>query len=286
MRLVEPTPTPVRLTHALPCVSCGYDLRGLAIEGSCPECGTPIERSLRGDLLRFSDPRWVTAVAHGMGWLIFAVVLTILLGVVFESLSATREAVLLITTHEAALSFAGEIIIDAVAMIGYWLVTTPDPRDGNQPARQRVRLCARWCQVAGIVGGLTASGITMTAVDDRIGMGVSFVANLVGLVGMFALLIYLRGIAIRIPNARLASHTTSIMWGYVASMGLMMLTMLFAVMLTTVGGVASAGFAVIGMVGCVAGVGLLVFAIWGVVLLVWYRHELTREAEVAQQVFA
>lgn len=31
------------------CASCGYSLRGLAVEGNCPECGTPIVRSVGGD---------------------------------------------------------------------------------------------------------------------------------------------------------------------------------------------------------------------------------------------
>lgn len=32
--------------HAIPCSVCGFDLRGIAIGGACPECGTPIGRAV------------------------------------------------------------------------------------------------------------------------------------------------------------------------------------------------------------------------------------------------
>lgn len=29
------------------CITCGYDLSGSAIGGNCPECGTPVEQTIR-----------------------------------------------------------------------------------------------------------------------------------------------------------------------------------------------------------------------------------------------
>ncbi|MCH8209871.1 MAG: hypothetical protein IIB99_00725 [Planctomycetes bacterium] len=57
----------------LRCITCGYDLRSLPTEESCPECGTPIELSLRGDLLSQSDPAWVARLARGQSVLVFGV---------------------------------------------------------------------------------------------------------------------------------------------------------------------------------------------------------------------
>lgn len=51
----------------IPCLSCGYNLRGLAEDGRCPECGTAIEPSVQRYRLR-GRQRWRrrarAAVAH------------------------------------------------------------------------------------------------------------------------------------------------------------------------------------------------------------------------------
>ena len=33
----------------LPCVGCEYNLRGVAMEGACPECGRPVADSVRDE---------------------------------------------------------------------------------------------------------------------------------------------------------------------------------------------------------------------------------------------
>src|SRR5947208_14619069 len=41
------------------CRKCSYNLRGLHQNNKCPECGTPVGLSIRGNLLCYSDPEWV-----------------------------------------------------------------------------------------------------------------------------------------------------------------------------------------------------------------------------------
>lgn len=41
-----PPPPPATLHHDVPCIRCGYDLRGLSDDGLCPECGAGIGDSL------------------------------------------------------------------------------------------------------------------------------------------------------------------------------------------------------------------------------------------------
>src|SRR5262245_1427978 len=55
------------------CVRCGYALRGLSVTGICPECGTPVDRSLRGDLLEYCDPHYARRLLLGARLIIASV---------------------------------------------------------------------------------------------------------------------------------------------------------------------------------------------------------------------
>ena len=52
----------------IPCISCSYNLRGLMSDGTCPECGESVARSVKGDYLMYCDPRWVGNLATGMNF--------------------------------------------------------------------------------------------------------------------------------------------------------------------------------------------------------------------------
>jgi hypothetical protein len=60
--------------HDIPCINCGYNLRGLDAEGHCPECGQEIAQSVRwwklqerdAPALLTSNPRWVREISEGL----------------------------------------------------------------------------------------------------------------------------------------------------------------------------------------------------------------------------
>ncbi len=59
------------LNVAMPCIGCGYDLRGLSKEGNCPECGRRVIDSQPGSpevykSIQDSDPAWVRRMASGL----------------------------------------------------------------------------------------------------------------------------------------------------------------------------------------------------------------------------
>ena len=60
-----------------PCRKCGYNVRGLSIDGRCPECGSPVGLSVMGDLLRFSDPSWVRTLRRGVTLILTGIVVYI-----------------------------------------------------------------------------------------------------------------------------------------------------------------------------------------------------------------
>lgn len=56
------------------CLGCRYNLRGLAAEGVCPECGLPIARSLSPGGFRLTNHRWLGHL-HFAAWLLLVTTL-------------------------------------------------------------------------------------------------------------------------------------------------------------------------------------------------------------------
>ncbi|MEW6251990.1 MAG: hypothetical protein AB1716_15215 [Planctomycetota bacterium] len=63
-----------------PCVQCEYNLRGLTLEGKCPECGTPILSSASPPALRCMPATWLDAVARGLSILAWAPAIALFCG--------------------------------------------------------------------------------------------------------------------------------------------------------------------------------------------------------------
>jgi len=57
--------SPAVVEGDLPCAICGYNLKGLAADINCPECGQPVARTLSPNLLR-SNPEWLRRQATTM----------------------------------------------------------------------------------------------------------------------------------------------------------------------------------------------------------------------------
>ena len=49
-----------------PCIKCNYNLRALKPDGTCPECGSPVARSITGPLLRCAPPDRLLRLRTGL----------------------------------------------------------------------------------------------------------------------------------------------------------------------------------------------------------------------------
>ncbi len=79
---MAPTPPSDPITHAaidrdLYCVRCEYNLRTMALDAVCPECGLPVRETLRDET---ESPRFLRLRAY-LGWYAFALILVIILAV-------------------------------------------------------------------------------------------------------------------------------------------------------------------------------------------------------------
>ena len=62
---LDPLSPPIDLAETdLPCRNCSFNLRGLSPESNCPECGTPIWRSIRGDELIYAGADYLSSLAR------------------------------------------------------------------------------------------------------------------------------------------------------------------------------------------------------------------------------
>jgi len=265
------------------CLRCGYDLRGLAAAGLCPECGAPVINSLRGRHLRYSDPAFLTMLSIGARLVLAAFVLLVIgwaWAVVTRAIGVFWVGS--VSLASAALGLGASIC----GLAGWWLISSPDPAlRGHDPAdRSRSVLRASLIvAAAGMMlshfGGMipvTAGG--MFANLTRAGF---LLGTLAGLVKFFAAMSYLARLAQRIPDEDLAMSPRFLRNVLVvivlASIALMVLV------------VTSSGFGPGGMIGSyvvilATGVALLVWSLLYIAMLRLFGREIDEARRVAARI--
>lgn len=283
-----------RLAEDVACRHCGYNLRGLALDGQCPECEMAIEKTLHGFLLRFSDPTWLKRLRSGLTLLIVAILIGIVLaiawiaGIVFwpsmiDPSPIVAGAIVLIPT-------AGLTIMQ---LVGYIFVTTAEPGSASNGAVWSARRLARIGLISSAVLGLveviidqdTYTGFVMEFGENEWLYGLAWILGLLsvaaGFIGLFALFVYGRSLALRFPADSLAKSTRIVMWGYTIPAAAAAIVQLVAEAYystsTSLGGFEKA----LMVSQVVFGIPVLVFGIWGIVLLFMYRSQFTKVRKLA-----
>jgi hypothetical protein len=227
-----PIPSPVdgALEPGYYCAGCGYALDGLKATGVCPECGMQVSRSLAGDLLRDASSEYVSRLQRGASlvyWsLIAIVVLTIggFVGLFAFGAAGGGAGGFNARGLQILLSGVG-FLVGLIGFYGWWLLSSPDPRHGptqQGTARIIVRIAVAFraavslfslvaniiMQGSGSGGGTpTISGAVFTV--SAIASLLSFVAWIVGFI---AAMVYLQGLALRIPNRVVYDRARRYIW--------------------------------------------------------------------------
>lgn len=220
-------------TTDVPCISCGYNLRGLSELGRCPECGALIARSLLGNLLKFSNPDYVESLRRGtvmVKWTILALVIvgvfSILVGIsggralvaVARPTTAVRVA-FWATGTLALLSTAANVAFYA----GWWLLSAPDPafvgQETGATSRRVLRISAAAAALTSALAAIFQISVGTPAITGAgptwvvIGMMAASLAALAAwAVLFFASMKYVRWLAPRLPDPWVDQRAKLLMW--------------------------------------------------------------------------
>jgi len=167
--MAPPTGDAVMVERGVMCIICEYELGGLAADGVCPECSTAIERSLRGDWLRYEEPQWLARVARGlrlMRWgvlcaalgFVSVIAMALVIGLLVGS-GGSQGSTLLVGVVAVAMGalMMGLMLTSAVLYgLGCWWVTALNRAGAS--VLKRERLAARWTMPLFASSALLMSG--------------------------------------------------------------------------------------------------------------------------------
>jgi len=199
------------------CRRCGYNLRGLREDGCCPECGTPIGLSTRGDLLRFANPAWAERLALGIKYILWGLIISIVVGAVGGCATGVLGG-------NVALLHVVSLLAGLIGVYGAWLLTSPDPSGIGEDRHVTARKIVRFALLVGLLGEclqiVQTAATTLPSVATILLLLLAGLAGLVGVVGEIAKYFYLEKLADRIPNPKLAGQARFLRWALGVTFGL------------------------------------------------------------------
>jgi hypothetical protein len=283
-------PTSGPIDFDLLCRRCGYNLRGLDIDGHCPECRAEVARSATPDLLRYSDVEWMRRTARGAHLLAVVVVVRI----------AVRNTILTLVQPEVVAVPIG-IALAALWAVAIWECTRSDPGHRPAPRVERARLGAR-----SLLIGIAVLEIALVTRDPALAVNSIFALTpgaasflhwtfdalelTAALLGFFLILTWALSLVDRIPDADLATSTRSTRKGIAVCYGILAAVVApwsLVTLITTLPPRADyVGKTIIGLLEAGATIALLVYAVLAIILLFRYRAALVKAAEESSEHWA
>jgi hypothetical protein len=210
-----------RVAEDLACIQCGYNLRTLQREAKCPECGSEVARSIRGDWLQYSDPEWLSKIIRGLSVMLAMVALGMCLTFVVPAGMALGEAVggeagSLIS---ALAPIAGGVAFVAVGIgmiVGLGLFTASEPNRASAASGVCTRILVMGCASVSIVAELASVFLE----QHPISLVVAALGAVAALCSCAAVLLHVRRLALRIPDESAAASAWLLFVGLCIGIGL------------------------------------------------------------------
>ena len=267
-----------RIAQDIACIKCSYNLRTLSADGVCPECATPTGRSIHGDFLRFASPEWVEKLASGMNWIVGSIIISILFGCISGGVGAASRGQIPV----GLVGIAG-LALGIVRVIGYWLVTTPDPAQEQQESPSSARRVARFTVVLNYLLSWLAVGAAV--IPSWIVMVFMVVGYVTGMVELICILIYARQLALRIPDLKMARECRQLMWGWAIVSAMPILLLIVMPLVAGSRGMGGASMGILGL-GIFVVVATLIVSVFTLLLILRFRRLLSMAAMNARTTWA
>lgn len=273
------------------CIGCTYNLRGLDAEGACPECGVAIGRSLRGDLLQYSNPRWVERIARSMNVALVALLVGFVFFVPFSAVWHEKY------TSDLDQWIFAAIIVGIPALIGLyasWMFSTAEYNAPAPETSPNWRLIARWSAV--VLVALVAMEGPIELIGLNFWREVIAIGIAVASVSVFAAGRYAASLARRLNDYNLARQTLFVSMGCTlvglsATFGMTYFaidpTIANVSLLPNFSATMPAWLQVILILGAgVISLGFVIFGLATVALMLRYRGALRKAAHQARRTWA
>ncbi len=251
----------------LACRRCGYNLRTQHEQGVCPECGSPVGLSTRGNFLQYANPEWVAKVAKGLQIVFWMIIVEIALSICFGNVI------------NPIAPFIG-VLATVIDVVGVWLMTEPDPsgigEEKNVSARKIVRASA--VLAAASVALDNAMDVGSTALPDTFVALLTILGVAAALAQIVAFIVrytYFAIIARRIPNQALVDRSLMIQKGTIIYIVIAIVAAIIAVLFGSAAGI---GLILILPIG----IGAIIFGIMTIVLIYRLQAAVTNEANAAR----
>ena len=216
------------------CGRCGYNLRGLRMEGACPECGASVHSTVKGNLLETASGRYLRTVDRGLTvtvWSVAAITaiwtiglfVALYLGIVSAFAGDPSDQVLL----RAWLKLCGSFPLAALA-VGCWMFSSADVAGGRNDAPV-LRVVLRTSAIAATAGSLLTAIVTFQLPAPLIDLldqatspapsglvVVAVLAEAAGLLGwaglFFSSVLYVRWLSRRVPDEESIDRARRYLW--------------------------------------------------------------------------
>ena len=213
---IGPEPLPEIAPDGTFCSRCGYDVRELPTSGRCPECGTPVAHALCGHLLAASAPsyrarleRGFLLIAIGAFAIVGVSVVSIALSITF-SIIDTEFGWSVVDVLENVSSIA-QLLYSFVALLGWWMISTPDEGLAARDDGRRVRLLIRGCVIGAAAGTVLELALSV-GLPNALGGAGQIIALVTFIARFFAGMTYIRWLAPRIPSAAIHDRAGRYRW--------------------------------------------------------------------------